>query len=88
MTRAIQIGKRVKEVVFDTKDVNGNKHILHFKNKGDGFVLNGGERASYRNWCIPVDALTLEWAADEGKWEEILAYINQGSEKVSNVRSR
>ena len=85
----LQVKENARELVITTVScMCDNIHYLTFKKNSEGdFKLNGGG-FSLSNWQFNYPVHDIEWAADEGNWDNVFEMINSGTEAISEVKSR
>lgn len=83
------VEKNARELVITTVScMCDNIHYLKLKKNADGdFKLNTVTFA-FSNWQMAYPKHKIEWAADEGNWDEVFEMINSGVEAISEVESR
>ena len=57
------------------------------KDNSGGFKVNTHAQA-FGNFCVKAHKHEIEWAADEGKWDEVFAMISEGTCVIERVQSR
>ena len=85
----LTIKKDAREVIFTTVScMCDNIRYITFKKDSNGdFKMSGNEFAlSYWQFKHPIH--DIEWEADVGEWQGVIAMINSGTSKVSEVKSR
>lgn len=84
------VKKDSKEVVFDLVScMCDNAYRIQFKKNASGEFKCWTFGQHFSNFQIKnIDAIDLEWLADEGKWQEIIDAINSGTKLVHNVKQR
>ena len=85
----LTVKKDAKELVITTIScMCDNVHYLKLKkNSEDDFKLDS-MRFALSNWQIEYPKHKIEWAADEGNWDEVFKMINSGTEAISEIESR
>ena len=86
----------VLEVKKDAKEVRlvwlsvmcDNRYEMSFKKNADGEFRLYIPRFAYSNFQIKFYESDLEWAADEGNWDEVFKMMNTGVGLVESVKSR
>ena len=83
------VKKDAREVIFKTVScMCDNVHYITFKKNSDGdFKMNGGG-FSLSNWQMKHPIHEIEWEADAGEWDGVVAMINSGTEAIEEVKSR
>ena len=72
---------------------DNRSHIRIKKNSEGDFRIdspprNGGWGNAMSNFQIKYPISDIEWAADDGKWDEVFSMINSGTELIESVKSR
>jgi hypothetical protein len=85
----LKVKENARELIITTVScMCDNIHYLSLKKNSDGdFKLDGG-RFALSNWQMAHPKHDIEWAADEGKWNDVFKMINSGTEAISEVKSR
>lgn len=85
----LKVKENARELIITTVScMCDNIHYLSLKKNGGGdFKLDGG-RFSLSNWQMNYPQHKIEWAADEGRWNDVFEMINSGTEAISEVESR
>ena len=85
----LKVKKDAREVIFTTVScMCDNIHYITFKKDSNGdFKMDGG-RFSLSNWQMKHPKHDIEWEADANEWGCVIAMINSGTERVSEVKSR
>ena len=85
----LTVKKDAREVIFKTVScMCDNIHYITFKKNADGdFKMDGGGSA-LSNWQMKHPKHDIEWEADAGEWQGVIAMINSGTEVVAEVKSR
>ena len=86
----IVIKENAREVHINTRScMCDNTGRLTFRKNADGdFRVNGGQSA-LSNWQMEDDfQISMEWAADDGNWQEVIRIINTGTSVAESARSR
>lgn len=82
------IGNPKEVMIHLTSCMCDNKDLLKLKkNKAGEFKLDG-MRFALSNWQFKCEIYEIEWAADEGKWDEVFDLINTGTSAISEIKSR
>ena len=86
---ADSIVENPKEVIFHTvAGMCDNKHMFRFKKDASGEFKLSCCGFAYSNFGIENHKYELEWAADEGKFFDVIKMINSGFQVVEEVKSR
>lgn len=84
----LTIKEEAREVIFKTVScMCDNVHYITFKKHNGDFKMNGNGFA-LSNWQIEYPIHDIEWAADEGNWDEVIKMINSGVKVIEEVKSR
>jgi hypothetical protein len=85
----LTIKEGAREVIFKTVScMCDNVHHLRFKKNSDGDFKLDGNGFSLSNWQMKNEKHEIEWEADEGGWDEVIAMINSGTAAIESVISR
>ena len=85
----LNVKENARELIITTVScMCDNIHYLTLRKNSNGdFKLDGG-RFSLSNWQMNCPQHKIEWAADEGRWNDVFEMINSGTEAISEVESR
>lgn len=65
-----------------------NKALMTLKKNSEGdFKLSTNSNA-YSNFQIHYNKYEIEWAADNGDWDEVFRMINSGTSNIEKIASR
>ena len=79
--------KNPSEVTFTLIDPMKNKRYIQFKKENGKFEVSGlGQDLG--NYQMKTTTRDLEWAADDGDWDEIAESIETGIMKIVDCKSR
>lgn len=85
----LTVKKNARELVITTIScMCDNVHYLKLKKNAEGDFKLDTIKFALSNWQMKYPKHKIEWAADEGKWNEVFAMINSGTEAISEVESR
>lgn len=85
----LTVKKDAREVIFTTVScMCDNIHYLTFKKDSNGDFKMNGKGFSLSNWQMKHPKHDIEWEADAGEWQGVIAMINSGTKVVSEVKSR
>lgn len=85
----LSVKENAREVIITTIScMCDNVHYLTLKKNSEGdFVLHRHGHA-YSNWQMKYPQHDIEWAADEGNWNQVFRMINSGTSAISEIKSR
>ena len=85
----LEVKKGAREVIITTIScMCDNKHTLKLKKNEAGEFKLSGCGFALSNWQMKHDRYDIEWAADDGKWNDVFDMINTGTSAIQSLRSR
>ena len=85
----LMVKENARELIITTVScMCENIHYLTLKKDSMGDFKLDTIRFSLSNWQMSYPQHKIEWAADEGKWNDVFEMINSGTEVISEVESR
>ena len=85
----LTIKEGAREVIFTTIScMCDNVHHITFKKDSNGDFKMSGNGFALSNWQMKHPKHDIEWGADAGEWDGVIAMINSGTSVISEVKSR
>lgn len=85
----LQVKKDARELIITTIScMCDNVHYLTLKKNKEGDFKLDTITFALSNWQMANPKHEIEWAADEGKWNDVFRMINSGTEVISEIKSR
>ena len=85
----VDVKDGAREVVFTLiSAMCDNESTLQFKKHYSGDFRANLLGEAFSNIQAKHDKIDMEWAADDGKWNEVVKMINTGTSRVGSIRAR